>query len=81
MLYTIEVLIFKAFIDSNIGHDEFVSVNNVLKEYDGMKEEIRNSNKILRNSNMFDVVKEILISEKKFTETNYERLRKKLWFT
>ena len=25
---------------------------------------------------MFDVIKEILISEKEFTETNYERLQK-----
>ena len=29
---------------------------------------------------MFDVIKEILTSEKEFIETNYERL-KKLWFT
>ena len=36
-----EVLIYKALIDSNISHDEFVLVNNVLKEYDGMKEEIK----------------------------------------
>ena len=31
-LNTIDVLISKALIDSNISHDEFVSVNNVLKE-------------------------------------------------
>ena len=37
-----EVLIFKAVIDSNINHDEFVLINNVLNEYDNMKEEIRN---------------------------------------
>ena len=43
-LSTIEVLISKAFIDSHISHDEFVSVNNVLKEYDDMKEDIKNSN-------------------------------------
>ena len=36
-----EVLIAKALIDSNIRHDEFVLINNVLKEYDGMKEEIK----------------------------------------
>ena len=30
-LSTIKVLIFKALIDSNINHDKFVSVNNVLK--------------------------------------------------
>ena len=41
-LNTIEVLISKALIDSYISHDEFVSVNNVLKEYIEMKEEIKN---------------------------------------
>ena len=42
-LNVIEVLISKALIDSNISHDEFASVNNVLKEYDDAKEEIKNS--------------------------------------
>ena len=32
-LNSIEVLISKAVIDSVIGHDEFVLINNVLKEY------------------------------------------------
>ena len=41
-LNTIEVLISKALIDSYISHDEFVSVNNVLREYYEMKEEIKN---------------------------------------
>ena len=41
-LNTIEVLISKALIDSYISHDEFVSVNNVLKEYIEMKEKIKN---------------------------------------
>ena len=31
-------------IDSNISHDEFVLTNNVLKEFNEMKEEIENSN-------------------------------------
>ena len=39
-----EVLISKALINSSITHDELVLVNNVLKEYDGIKEEIKNSN-------------------------------------
>ena len=43
-LNTIEILISKASIDSSISHDEFFSVNNVLKDYDDMKEEIKNSN-------------------------------------
>ena len=32
----------KALIDSYISHDEFVSVNNVLREYNEMKEETEN---------------------------------------
>ena len=43
-LKTIEVLISKALIDSNINHDEFVLANNVRKEYDDTKEEIKNLN-------------------------------------
>ena len=41
-LNTVEVLFFKALIDLNISHDEFVSVNNVLGEYNEMKKEIEN---------------------------------------
>ena len=41
-LNSIEVLISKALIDSNISHDEFVLINNVLKEYYDMKLEIKN---------------------------------------
>ena len=41
-LNSIEVLISKGLIDSNISHDEFVLMNNVLKEHDDMKEEIKN---------------------------------------
>ena len=38
------VVISKALINSNISHDKFFSINNVVKEYDDMKEEINNSN-------------------------------------
>ena len=41
-LSSIEVLISKALIDSNVSHDELVSMYNALKEYDHMKEEIKN---------------------------------------
>ena len=41
-LDTIDVLISKALIDSCISQDEFVSVNNLLREYSEMKEEIKN---------------------------------------
>ena len=40
----IEVLISKALIDSVICHDEFGLINYVLKEYENVKEEIKNSN-------------------------------------
>ena len=43
-LHRIEVLISKAIVDSNISHDEFVLINNVLKEFNDMKEQIKDSN-------------------------------------
>ena len=43
-LSSIEVLVSKALIDSNISHEEFVLINNVLKEFYDVKEEIKNSN-------------------------------------
>ena len=39
-LNSIEVLICKSLIDTSISHDEFVLINDVLKEYDNMEEEI-----------------------------------------
>ena len=41
-LDTIEVLISKAFINSYVSRDKFFSINNVLREYNEMKEEIKN---------------------------------------
>ena len=41
-LNSIEALICKTLIDSNITHDEFVLINNVPKEYDDLKEETKN---------------------------------------
>ena len=43
-LNSIEVLISEALIDSNIIHDEFVLINNAMKEFYDMKEEIKNYN-------------------------------------
>ena len=40
-LNSIEVLISKTLIDSFISHYEFVLINNVQKEYDELKEEIK----------------------------------------
>ena len=41
---SVGVLISKVFIDSGISHDKLVLINNVLKEFYEMKEEIKNSN-------------------------------------
>ena len=41
-LNSIEILIYKAVINSVISHDEFFLINNVLKEYNEMKKEIKN---------------------------------------
>ena len=41
-LNSIEGLLSKALIDSVISHDEFGLINNLLKEYNEMKEEIKN---------------------------------------
>ena len=40
-LNNLEVLVFRTLIDWHISNDEFVSVNNLLKEYDDIKEEIK----------------------------------------
>ena len=50
-LNPIEIFISKALTDLSISHDEFVSVNNVLKEYDDKKNSkilivIKNKNKV-----------------------------------
>ena len=41
-LNSIEVLLSKALIDSNISHEGFVLINNVLNEYSDMKKETKN---------------------------------------
>ena len=38
------VLISNALVDSNISYDEFFLINNVLKKFYDLKEEIKNSN-------------------------------------
>ena len=43
-LNKIEVLASKALIDSNITHDKFILINNMLKEYNEMKKEIKDLN-------------------------------------
>ena len=44
-LNKIEVLTSKPLTNSNISHHELISINNVLKEYDEIKEKIRSSSK------------------------------------
>ena len=39
---SIEVFIYRALINPYISHDEFTLVNNVLRVYNDMKEEIKN---------------------------------------
>ena len=41
-LISMEILITKSSIDSNICHNEFLLMNNVLKEYDDTKEKTKN---------------------------------------
>ena len=41
-LNSIEVLISKVLIDPVISHDKFILINNVLKEYNEIKKEIKN---------------------------------------
>ena len=41
-LNSIEVLISQDLIDLNISHDKLVLINNVVKEYDEMREELKN---------------------------------------
>ena len=39
-----EVLISKSLIDSNVSHNKFIAINNLLKRYDETKKEIKNPN-------------------------------------
>ena len=55
-LNTIEVLIFKAFIDSDINH---FSVNNVLREYNNIKKQSKNLRSSIIYINMVNMIKNI----------------------
>ena len=48
-LIGIDVLISQALIHSYINHDELVTVNNALREYNEMKAEIKKIPKLLQN--------------------------------
>ena len=53
-LQTIKVLISKALVDLYIKHDKIVSVRNVLREYNELKEEIKNP----RNAIEYTILKQ-----------------------
>ena len=61
MLNSIEVLLSKDLIDLNSSHDEFVSINNVLKEYNDTKKEIK-SLKISTLSQIFETIIKTMLS-------------------
>ena len=73
---TIEVLFSKSLIDSYISHDEFVSANNVLREYYNLKEKMKNPKTSVKYTKwkqwkfIVSVVKNIL-------RTKIEMLKKK----
>ena len=46
-LNSIEALICKVLINSNISHEEFVLIKNMLKEYDHMRVEIKKTKEII----------------------------------
>ena len=48
MLNALKVLVSKALIDLYVIYDEFLLINNALKQYDDMKEKIKNANNIKR---------------------------------
>ena len=50
---TIEILISKSLNNSYISHDEFVLVNNVLREYYEMKKQIKNEHTIEKQKNIW----------------------------
>ena len=58
-LNIIEVLISRDLIDSYISHDVFTLVNNVLKQYDDMKEAIKylKTSTVIKNFNLLYCLK------------------------
>ena len=53
-LRSMKVLISTALTDSNVSHDEFVLINNMLKTYNEMKEEIK---KVLSLNHLWELSK------------------------
>ena len=63
-LNTIEFRIYKFLIDSYFSHDKFASVNNILREYGEMKEEIKNP----ETSSEYTIWKWLIQAEKRIKE-------------
>ena len=74
-LNTIKVLISQSFIDSYISHDESVSVNNMLRVYNGMKPEIKIRETSLEY-NIEKTMKRYCIRCKKYTGNENSIVRK-----
>ena len=79
ILNRIEVLISKSLIGSNMSHDEFVLINNVLKEYEEMKEEIKNLKNLIKFMEYFSLfIKQfycIMWSVEKIQEVKIQKLQ------
>ena len=60
-LSSIEVLNSKSLIDSRISHNEFILINYVLKEYDDMKEEIKNLKTEAVSRRLYSIHKTMLL--------------------
>ena len=75
-LNTIKGLNSKALIDSYISHDEFVSVNNLLREYNKMKEETENP-EISVEYNILKQWKPIVSVVKKYAANENSRVKKR----
>ena len=74
-LNTIEVLISKILINSYITHDEFASVNNVLREYSEMENEIKNPETSVECI-IIKTLETYCVSCKKYTENENSNIRK-----
>ena len=69
-LNNIKVLIFKSLIDSYISQDEFVSINNSLREYN----EIKSEKKKAWNFCGIYYIKKVDVSRKKYARNGLETI-------
>ena len=74
-LKAIKFLISKALIDSYISHDEFISVNNVLRENNEMKEE-KNNGETSVEYTIWKTMETYCFSYKKYTASEISSIRK-----